>query len=155
MFSRLMDRAKSAALHVIEKQLLRASVAIPIIICFGYLLAGTTATLAEHFGWKEAYWIMAGAMALIAIIAGIVIAIRERREEAQEQAKPSTIAETAADVLVGAPAALARSSATPEVILPTAGGRMKVPMPLFLIIVAVGSAIYAMARSDGPRHSPS
>lgn len=45
-----MERAKSAALHVIEKQLLRASVAIPIVICFGYLLAGTTATLAEHWG---------------------------------------------------------------------------------------------------------
>jgi hypothetical protein len=94
---------------------------------------------------------MAGAMGLIAVIAGIVIAIRERREEAQEQTKPSTFAEAAASVLVAAPTALAQSSATPELILPMAGGRMKVPMPLFLIIVAVGSAIYAMARSDGRR----
>ena len=155
MFTRLMDRAKSAVGHVVEKQFLRASVAIPIIICFGYLLAGTTATLAEHYGWKEAYWIMAGSMGLIAVIAASVISIRERREEAQEQTKTSTIAEAAADVLVGAPRALARSSATPQLILPTAGGRMKVPMPLFLIIVAVGSAIYAMARSNVPRHSPS
>ena len=153
MFSRIMVRAKSAVGHVVEKQLLRASVAIPIAICFGYVLAGATATLAEHFGWKEAYWIMAGAMGLIAVIAGIVIAMRERREEAQEQAKPSTMAEAAAAVLAGAPAALARSSATPQLILPTSGSRMKVPMPLFLIIVAVGSAIYAMARSEAPRHS--
>lgn len=108
MFSRIMERAKSAALHVIEKQLLRASVAIPIVICLGYILAGATATLAEYFDWKEAYWIMAGAMGLIAAIASIIIAIRERREEALNQAKTSTIAQAAADVLVEAPAALAR-----------------------------------------------
>jgi glucose uptake protein GlcU len=148
MFSRIIGRIKSAALHVVEKQLLRASVAVPIVIGFGYLLAGTTATLAEHYGWKEAYWIMAGSMGLIAVIAGIVIAIQEHREQAQDQGKSNTLAEAATEVLVKAPEALARSTATPQLILPTSGGRVKVSTPMFLIIVVVGSVIYALARSD-------
>lgn len=149
MFSGIIERAKSAIAHMVEKHLVRASVAIPILICIGYSLAAITATLADWYGWKEAYWIMAGAMALIAVIGGIVIAIREKREDAQERTKSSSFADAAADVLVRAPSAIARSTAQPMLVVPGAGGS-KISMPLFLIIVAAGSAIYALARSHTP-----
>jgi hypothetical protein len=148
MFSRLMERAKSTVSHLVEKQLLRASVAIPAIICLGYVLAAATATLADAYGWKEAYWIMAGALGVLAIVMAITIAIREHREEVEAEAQPGTAAKVAADVIVQTPSALARSSASPEFVLPTAAGRVRVPVSLVLIVVALGSVLYAVTRSE-------
>jgi hypothetical protein len=154
MFSSLFAKAKSAIGHVVEQQLLRASVAVPFLLCLGYALAGATAMLGTSYGWTAAYWIMAGAMALIGIVASVAIAIRERKERAQEASRSNTIGQVAADALVRAPTAIARSASEPELVVPTTGGRMHFPLPLFLIIVGLGSAIYAMARSDARPRRP-
>lgn len=148
MFSSLFAKAKSAVGHVIEQQLLRASVAVPFILCLGYALAGVTTLLGNSYGWTAAYWIMAGAMALIGVVASVAIAVRERAERARAASQSSTLGQVAADALVRTPTALARSASAPELTVPTAGGRVRFPLPLFLIIVGLGSAIYAVARSN-------
>jgi hypothetical protein len=73
MFAGLINNAKSAASRLIGKYVARASVAIPFIIALGFGLAATTVMLVERFGQVMAYWIVAGGLALIGIVAALVV----------------------------------------------------------------------------------
>lgn len=65
MFAGLVNQAKAAASGFVLKYVARASVAVPFIIAIGFAIAATTMMLVQRFGHLTAYWIMAGALAVI------------------------------------------------------------------------------------------
>ena len=111
MFAGLIKQAKSAASHLVLKYVARASVAVPFVIAAGFALAAITVMLVERFGHVMAYWLVAGGLALIGVIASIVVSVKEHEEEAAEQqaAKTDTeevVSDAAAQALVQTPVAL-------------------------------------------------
>ena len=83
MFAGLINQAKSAASHLVLKYVARASVAVPFVIAAGFALAALTVMLVERFGHVMAYWLVAGGLALIGVIASIVVSVKEHEEEAE------------------------------------------------------------------------
>jgi len=111
VFAGLIKQAKSAASHLVLKYVARASVAVPFVIAAGFALAAITVMLVERFGHVMAYWLVAGGLALIGVIASIVVSVKEHEEEAAEQqaAKTDTeevVSDAAAQALVQTPVAL-------------------------------------------------
>jgi len=87
VFAGLINQAKSAASHLVLKYVARASVAVPFVIAAGFALAALTVMLVERFGHVMAYWLVAGGLALIGVIASIAVSVKEHEEEvAEEQA---------------------------------------------------------------------
>jgi hypothetical protein len=111
VFAGLINQAKSAASHLVLKYVARASVAVPFVIAAGFALAAITVMLAERFGHVIAYWLVAGGLALIGVIASIVVSVKEREEESAEQqaAKTDTeevVSDATAQALAQTPIAL-------------------------------------------------
>ena len=111
MFAGLINQAKSAASHLVRKYVARASVAVPFVIAAGFALAAITVMLVERFGHVMGYWLVAGGLALIGVIASIVVSVKEHEEEVAEQqaAKTNTeevVSEATAEALVHTPIAL-------------------------------------------------
>jgi hypothetical protein len=111
VFAGLIQQAKSAASHLVLKYVARASVAVPFVIAAGFALAAITVMLVERFGHVMAYWLVAGGLALIGVIASIVVSVKEHEEEAAEQqaAKTDTeevVSDATAQALVQTPVAL-------------------------------------------------
>ena len=90
MFAGLINQAKSAASHLVLKYVARASVAVPFVIAAGFALAAITVMLVERFGHVMAYWLVAGGLALIGVIASIVVSVKEHEEEVVEQQAAKT-----------------------------------------------------------------
>ena len=107
MFRGLINDAKSAASSVILKYVARASVAIPFLIAAGFAIAAITVMLVNSYGHVTAYWIMAGGLAAIGVVASLVVSVREHEEEvADEQAQQTDTSEMAAEVAKQAPLAM-------------------------------------------------
>jgi hypothetical protein len=107
MFRGLINDAKSAASSVILRYLARASVAIPFLIAAGFAIAAITVTLVNTFGHTTAYWMMAGGLAAIGIVASLVVSVKEHEEEvAEQQAEQTDTSEMAAEVAKQAPLAM-------------------------------------------------
>jgi hypothetical protein len=111
VFAGLIDQAKSAASHLALKYVARASVAVPFVIAAGFALAAITVMLVERFGHVMAYWLVAGGLALVGVIATIVVSVKEHEEEVVEQqgAKTDTeelVSDATAQALVQTPIAL-------------------------------------------------
>ena len=111
MFAGLINQAKSAASHLVLKYVARASVAVPFVIAAGFALAAITVMLVERFGHVTAYWLVAGGLGLIGVIASIVVSVKEHEEEVAEQqaAKTDTeevVSDATAQALVQTPIAL-------------------------------------------------
>lgn len=111
MFAGLINQAKSAASHLVLKYVARASVAVPFVIATGFALAAITVMLVDRFGHVMAYWLVAGGLALIGVIASIVVSVREHEEEVAEQQAEKTdtgeaVSDAAAQALTQAPIAL-------------------------------------------------
>ena len=85
MFAGLINQAKSAVSGLVLKYVARASVAVPFVIAAGFALAALTVMLVERFGHVTAYWLLAGGLAAIGIIAAIVVSVKEHEEEKAEQ----------------------------------------------------------------------
>jgi len=85
VFTGLINNAKAAVSGLLLKYVARASVAIPFVIALGFGLAAITLTLVERFGHVIAYWMMAGGLALIGVIAAIAVSVKENEEEAAEK----------------------------------------------------------------------
>ena len=85
MFAGLINQAKSAASGLVLKYVARASVAVPFVIAAGFALAALTVMLVERFGHVMAYWLVAGGLALIGVIASIIVSVKEHDEEVAEQ----------------------------------------------------------------------
>ena len=111
VFAGLINQAKSAASHLVLKYVARASVAVPFVIAAGFALAAVTVMLVDRFGHVIAYWIVAGGLALIGVVASIVVSAKEHEEEVVEQQAVKTDTEevasdAAAQALVQTPIAL-------------------------------------------------
>jgi Na+/melibiose symporter-like transporter len=111
VFAGLINQAKSAASHLVLKYVARASVAVPFVIAAGFALAALTVMLVERFGHVMAYWLVAGGLGLIGVIASIVVSVKEHEEEVAEEqaAKTDTeevVSDATAQALVQTPIAL-------------------------------------------------
>lgn len=107
MFRGLLNDAKSAVGSVIAKYLARASVALPFLIAAGFAIAAITLMLVDRFGHINAYWMMAGGLAVIGAVASLVVTVKEQEEEVAEKAVEATdTSDTMAEAAVQAPLAL-------------------------------------------------
>jgi Na+/melibiose symporter-like transporter len=111
VFAGLINQAKSAASHIVLKYLARASVAVPFVIAAGFALAAVTVMLVERFGHVTGYWLVAGGLAVIGVMASIVVSVKEHEEEDVEQqaAKTDTedlVSDATARALAQTPVAL-------------------------------------------------
>jgi hypothetical protein len=111
VFAGVINQAKSAASHLVLRYVARASVAIPFVIAAGFALAAITVMLVERFGHVMGYWLVAGGLALIGVVASLVVTVKEHEEEAAEQeaAKADTeevVSDATAQALVQTPIAL-------------------------------------------------
>ena len=105
MFRGLLNDAKSAASALIVKYLARASVAVPFLIAAGFAISAITLMLVEQYGHVNAYWIMAGGLALIGAIATLVVSVKEQEEDAVEKAAEESGAATSSTTAAVAEAA--------------------------------------------------
>ncbi len=152
MFQRLLRDAQSAAGAMVLKYLARASVAIPFVIALGFALAAVTVMLVQRFGHATAYWIMAGGLAVIGIIATITIAVKEREEQVAEQhaahiGAPQMVSEVFAQTPLALLGALFTSPGGATSALAVA--RLLVRhFPLVLLVVIIGALFWPSAEED-------
>ena len=111
MFTGLINQAKSAASGLVLKYVARASVAIPFVIALGFALAAITVMLVERFGHVTGYWLVAGGLAAIGVVAAITVSVKEHEKEvAEQQAEQSdtdeVVSDATAQAMVQAPLAL-------------------------------------------------
>ena len=111
MFSGLINNVKTAAGAVIAKYLARASVAVPFLIAIGFGLAAITLMLVERFGSIAAYWIMAGGLLALGLVAAAIVSVKEQEVEAAEQEAEKTdtagvVSDATAQAVVQTPIAL-------------------------------------------------
>ena len=111
MFAGLINHAKSAVSGLVLKYVARASVAVPFVIAAGFALAAVTVMLVERFGHVMAYWLAAGGLAAIGVIAAIAVSVKEHEEEKAEQLAEETdteevVSDATAQAIVQTPIAL-------------------------------------------------
>jgi hypothetical protein len=175
VFAGLINQAKSAASHLVLKYVARASVAVPFVIAAGFALAAITVMLVERFGHVMAYWLVAGGLASIGVIASIVVSVREHEEEVAEQHAEKTdtdevVSDATAQALAQAPIALLGTLMTMPGGAAGALGAARLlgrNWPLVLLLVLIGGLFWptseAMAEDDvvggrkpnGSDHMPS
>ena len=150
MFAGLINQAKLAASNLVLKYVARASVAVPFVIAAGFALAAITVMLVERFGHVTAYWLVAGGLGLIGVIASIVVSVKEHEEEVAEQqaAKTDTeevVSDATAQALVQTPIAVLGTlmtmpgGATGALSAARLVGRN---WPLVLLLVAIGALFW-------------
>jgi hypothetical protein len=164
VFAGLINQAKSAASHLVLKYVARASVAVPFVISAGFAIAALTVMLVERFGHVMAYWLVAGGLALIGVIASIVVSVKEHEEEvAQQQAvKTDTqgvVSDATAQAIAQTPIALLGALMT----MPGgAAGALSAArllarhLPLVLLLVMIGALFWTKGESldDEPVRKP-
>jgi hypothetical protein len=111
MFAGLINHAKAAASGLVLKYVARASVAVPFVIALGFALAAITVMLVQRFGHVTAYWLVAGGLAAIGVIAAVTVTVKEHEEEVAEQHAEQSdtegvISDATAQAMVQAPLAL-------------------------------------------------
>ena len=107
MFRGLINDAKSAASSLVLKYVARASVAVPFVIAFGFVLAALAAWLVNRYGYVTGYLLMAGGLALIGVIAAVAVSAKEHEEEvADKVAQEADTSNVATEVAAQAPLAL-------------------------------------------------
>jgi hypothetical protein len=155
VFAGLINQAKSAASHLVLKYVARASVAVPFIIATGFVLAAITVMLVERFGHITAYWLVAGGLVLIGVIASIVVSVKEHEEEVAEQRAEKTdteqvVSDATAQALVEGPIALLGALVT----MPGgAAGALSAARllgrnwPLVLLLVLVGGLFWPTSEA--------
>jgi hypothetical protein len=103
VFAGLMNQAKAAVSGLVLKYVARASVAIPFVIALGFALAAVAAMLVQRFGHVAGYWIMAGGLAALGVVAALVVSVKEHEEEvAEEKAEQADTQEVVSDATVQA-----------------------------------------------------
>ena len=151
MFQGLLNSAKSAVSSLILKYVARASVAIPFVIALGFALAAVAAMLVERFGPITGYWLMAGGLAAMGVIAAIFVSAREQEEEvADQQAEAADTSKIATEVATQAPLALLVALTLPG------GGATALKMaqllgrnyPLVLLMALIGVLFWPTSLDD-------
>jgi hypothetical protein len=85
VFAGLINQAKAAVGRLLLQYVARASVAVPFVIALGFAVAAITLMLVQRFGHTAAYWMMAGGLVLLGVIAAIVVRVKEHEEEVAEE----------------------------------------------------------------------
>jgi hypothetical protein len=85
---------------------------LPFVIAAGFALAAIAVMLVERFGHIAGYWMMAGGLAAIGMIAALAVSHKEHEEEvAEQQAEEANTGEVMSDApaqaVLQAPLALA------------------------------------------------
>ena len=112
MFAGLINHAKAAVSGLVLKYVARASVAVPFVIALGFALAATTTMLVQRFGHVTAYWLVAGGLAAMGVVAAIAVSVKEQEEEvAEERAGQADTGEVISDATAQAMGAGAVGSA--------------------------------------------
>jgi hypothetical protein len=158
LFADLINQAKEAASHLALKYLARASVAVPFVIALGFALAAIAVMLVQRFGHASTYWIMAGGLAAIGVVAAIAVSVKENEDEvAEQQAEEAdtqhVVGDAMSQALVQAPLAVLGG------LMTTAGGPASAislvrvlgrNLPLVLLLVMIGALFFPDAK---PEHS--
>lgn len=157
MFAGLINQAKSAISGLVLKYVARASVAVPFVIGAAFALAAMTAMLIDRFGYVMAYWLVAGGLAALGVVATIVVSVKERQEDEAEQVAEDTdtggvMSDATAQAVVQTPIALLGT------VLSTAGGATSAlsaarvlgrNVPLVLLLAMIG-ALFWPTKQDVP-----
>ena len=170
MFAGLINHAKAAASGLVLKYVARASVAVPFVIALGFALAAITVMLVQRFGHVTAYWLVAGGLAAIGIVAAITVSVKEHEEEvAEQQAEQSVteevISDATAQAMMQAPLALLGAvftmpgGATSALKVARILGRN---YPLVVLLVLIGALFWptqtkaedAVAGAQGAEQKP-
>jgi predicted histidine transporter YuiF (NhaC family) len=113
--------------------------------------------LVERFGHVTAYWIMAGGLAIVGVLAAIVVSVKEHEEQvaedkAQQADTQEVVSDAAAQAIVQAPVALLGALFT------TPGGAtsaFKVArllgrnLPLVVLLVMIGALFWPAPDAEG------
>jgi len=153
VFAGLINQAKSALSRVVMEYVARASVAVPFVIALGFALAAIAVMLVERFGHIAGYWIMAGGLAAIGVIAAIAVSAKEHKEEvadqqAEETDNRSVISGATAQAMAQAPLALlgalfsAPGGATSVLKIAQILGRN---FPMVLLLAMIGALFWPTA----------
>lgn len=157
MFAGLIQHAREAASHLVLRYVARASVAVPFLIALGFAIAAVAVMLVDRFGHVTAYWIMAGGLAVLGLLAAIVVSVREHEqqkaeEKAQQADTQEVVSDAAAQAIVQAPVALLGALFT------TPGGATSAfraarllgrNLPLVLLLVMMGALFWPAPDADG------
>jgi hypothetical protein len=90
VFAGLINQTKTAVTRLVLQYVARASVALPFLIALGFALAAITLMLVQRFGHTAAYWMMAGGLVAIGVIAAIAVGVKEHEEEVAEKRAEQT-----------------------------------------------------------------
>lgn len=156
VFAGLINQAKSTVSRVVLQYAARASVAVPFVIALGFALAAIAVMLVERFGHVAGYWMMAGGLAAIGVIAWIVVSVKEHEEEVAEQRDEQAdthevVSGATAQAMAQAPLALVGT------LLSAPGGAASVfkvarvlgrNFPLVLLLVAIGALFWPTDATD-------
>jgi hypothetical protein len=150
MFAGLINQAKTAVSGLVLKYVARASVVIPFIVALGFAVAAIAAMLVQHFGHVAGYWIMAGGLAGVGIIAAIVVSVKEHEDKvaehkAEQADTQEVVSDATAQAMMQAPLALAGAlfaspgGATAALKVARIMGRN---FPLVLLLVMIGALFW-------------
>ncbi len=98
MFGRVISYATSGVTNLIGKYAIRASVAIPFLLALAFGLAGLTVVLIDAFGYRDAYFLLAGGFVSLGLVGVVAVWVKERHDE---QVSPS-LADVAAPLAAAA-----------------------------------------------------
>ena len=150
MFRGLINDAKVAAGSVVSKYAVRASVAVPFMIALGFGTAGLTLWLIEHYGARDAYFIVAIAFATLGLIAAILVQGKEQDAVVAETKVASVDTASVATEAVAAAAEqlplamlgnLLASHVSPESIVSLVKGLGR-NAPLVLLVASLGLLLW-------------
>jgi hypothetical protein len=150
VFAGLINQAKSAASDLALKYVARASVAVPFVIAAGFALAAITVTLVERFGQVTAYWLVAGGLAAVGIVAALAVSIKEEEEAKAEQVAEESdtqevVSDAAAQAIAQTPIALLGALMTTPGGATSALGVARLlgrNFPLVLLLVMIGALFW-------------
>jgi hypothetical protein len=157
LFAGLIQNAREAVGQLVLRYVARASVAVPFVIALGFAIAAIAVMLVERFGHVTAYWIMAGGLAILGVLAAIVVSLKEHEEQvaedkAQHADTPELVSDAAAQAIVQAPVALLGALFT------TPGGATSAfqvarllgrNLPLVALLVIIGALFWPAPDAKG------
>ena len=133
---------------MVLKYVARASVAVPFVIALGFALAAITVILVNRFGQINAYWTIAGGLALVGVLAAIIVSVKEHEEEVAEQDSKNTdteevVSDATAQAIVQTPIALLGALFASSPATAIGGVRLLARnLPLVLLLVMIGSLFW-------------
>ena len=149
----LINQTKSAVSGLVLKYVARASVAIPFVIALAFAVAAIAAMLVQHLGHVAGYWIMAGGLVGVGIIAAIVVGVKEHEDKVAEH--KAAQADTQAVVSDATAAAMTQAPLAVVCVAmrchhrPQGARIMGRNFPLVLLFVMIGTLLWPTEATAG------